>query len=387
MGQPPSAHLAQPPINAGADSMSDSQLPYYQLPQSHAPSHTQPHVPLAPPQPDDSQETSPNSAAVDLKRPRACESCRSLKVRCVFEDESPDGSCKRCAKAKRRCVVTAPTRRRQKKADSRVAELERKIDALTATLNATRSSVEAGLPEDERSDEEYDDDEMDESGHAQESYDSQSQSRAMSSGTLNSPVEIAGHRSIGEVTRLAGHKRRRSEGPNKAVETVVHAGERAPPPVTEDPSSVYSFLVPKNATVRPNSMPTPDSSTGSYNNNYDYADVVDRRFISAENANMVFNRYVNELAPHLPMVVFKPGTAASEIRRTKPTLFLAILAAASSVLQTEVQRTLTKELMRVFADKIICNGEKSLEIVQALQVSVIWYWYVLRARKLLGEIC
>lgn len=40
-------------------------------------------------------------------------------------------------------ITTPPTRKRQKKADSRVAELERKIDALTATLHAQKS----GAPE------------------------------------------------------------------------------------------------------------------------------------------------------------------------------------------------------------------------------------------------
>lgn len=76
------------------------------------------------------------------------------QVRC--DQERPDQSCRRCAKAGRpwyvcialcRCVslfpssiTTPPTRKRQKKADSRVAELERKIDALTATLHAQKAA-------------------------------------------------------------------------------------------------------------------------------------------------------------------------------------------------------------------------------------------------------
>ena len=45
-------------------------------------------------------------------------------------------------------ITTPPTRKRQKKADSRVAELERKIDALTATLHAQKSGVsETGYPD------------------------------------------------------------------------------------------------------------------------------------------------------------------------------------------------------------------------------------------------
>lgn len=54
-------------------------------------------------------------------------------MKCIIDPASTE-PCKRCAKAGRACVVTPPTRKRQKKADGRVAELERKIDALTAKL-------------------------------------------------------------------------------------------------------------------------------------------------------------------------------------------------------------------------------------------------------------
>ncbi len=81
----------------------------------------------------------PENGVNEQKRPRACEACRGLKVRCEFDPSNPDGPCKRCAKANRPCVVTVPSRKRQKKTDSRVAELEKKIDALTATLQATKS--------------------------------------------------------------------------------------------------------------------------------------------------------------------------------------------------------------------------------------------------------
>lgn len=49
----------------------------------------------------DGLHATPGSAkdAADVKRPRACDSCRGLKVRC--DQERPDVSCKRCAKAGR----------------------------------------------------------------------------------------------------------------------------------------------------------------------------------------------------------------------------------------------------------------------------------------------
>jgi hypothetical protein len=69
-------------------------------------------------------------------------------VKCIIDPASGE-PCKRCAKAGRQCIVTPPTRKRQKKADSRVAELERKIDALTATLAAREgvAQYENGYPD------------------------------------------------------------------------------------------------------------------------------------------------------------------------------------------------------------------------------------------------
>lgn len=43
---------------------------------------------------DGTHEGGPN----DPKRPRACEACRGLKVRCEPDQNNPEGPCKRCAK-------------------------------------------------------------------------------------------------------------------------------------------------------------------------------------------------------------------------------------------------------------------------------------------------
>jgi hypothetical protein len=105
----------------------------------------------------------------------------------------------------------------------------------------------------------------------------------------------------------------------------------------------------------------------------DYVDIVDRAIISMDMAVSLFSRYTDQMMPHLPGVVFPAGTTAEEIRLTKPLLFLAIMAASSSE-TPPIQRQLVKELMHIFAEKIIIVGDKSLEIIQSLQVAVMWYW-------------
>ncbi|KAL8895837.1 MAG: hypothetical protein Q9207_007990 [Kuettlingeria erythrocarpa] len=76
------------------------------------------------------QPTSPHNA--QKPQVRACESCRARKVRCLPEDPI---RCQRCARSGRECVYTAPEkRRRRKRTDTRVAELEHMVQMLAARL-------------------------------------------------------------------------------------------------------------------------------------------------------------------------------------------------------------------------------------------------------------
>jgi hypothetical protein len=80
------------------------------------------------------------------------------------------------------------------------------------------------------------------------------------------------------------------------------------------------------------------------------------------------------MLPHFPVVVFPPGTTTSTVRRTRPILFLAILGAASGILGEGIRKALVGEVMRTFADRIMISGEKNLDLVQAIQVSAVWYF-------------
>ncbi|KKY34119.1 putative fungal specific transcription [Diaporthe ampelina] len=243
--------------------------------------------------PDDLSGDHDNSGA-DPKKARACEACRGLKVRCEPVAEDPDGACKRCAKAGRNCIITQPTRKRQKKTDSRVAELEKKIDALTATLSATKAGqAGASLP-----------------AH---------------------PEAAPGYYGAPGTVTLAGQKRRYTE-------PAENGG---------------------------------DASAAS--RSHEHPDLVDRGIITINKAAELLDRYNYRMAPHLPGVVFPHNLTVDELRKTRPVLFLAIMAATSSG-TPEIQRVAVRELMQTFADRIVIIGEKSIELVQALTVAVMWYW-------------
>ncbi|KAH0613496.1 uncharacterized protein H6S33_005382 [Morchella sextelata] len=266
------------------------------------------------------------AALADQKRPRACESCRGLKVRCEPSEANPFATCKRCAKANRECIFTAPSRKRQKKSDSKVAELEKKIDALTASLNATRARQARGIDEDDE--EEYGDD-----GDTPGTVDAEFS-------PISRPPKRLRHEDPHQIL---------GDGNFKGTSSLALKGGKIP---------TTSYLRPTDEDMA----------------KYVFIDVVDRGILSMETATKIFNHYVEDMVPHLPAVVFPPDTTAEDIRWEKPTLFLAILAAASGVSDPALHKTLYNEISRAFAERVMINGEKSLELVQSLTLCSMWYY-------------
>ncbi len=70
-----------------------------------------------------------------LRSSRACITCRRMKTRCEI-DEALGSACKLCIRTRRQCIMQDIPRRRKRKTTERVADLEEKINALTALLAA-----------------------------------------------------------------------------------------------------------------------------------------------------------------------------------------------------------------------------------------------------------
>ncbi|CCD54950.1 putative fungal specific transcription protein [Botrytis cinerea BcDW1] len=344
-----------------------------QLQQYHQPIHdgdqSQIYMPQTPQSATHTQDDAHmlGDASVDPKRSRACEACRGLKVKCEPDMINFDGPCKRCTKANRQCIVTAPSRKRQKKADSRVAELEKRVEALTATLQATKS---ASTP----------------TGHgAESSLEEQGQQYSarqnpyeqVTNGGFASPYSGPPESRMNSNDWSNYPKASQPDSQTLSAPPMVMAGQKRKHAESQDGNPADSFM-----TTNFMGQKTPDSTApqASWNAqqkqtpSHEYADVVDRGLITSDIATKMFNCYVERMAPHMPAVVFPAGTTASEIRKTKPILFLAILSASSGTNFPSLQKQLTKEVMSLYADRIICNGEKTLELIQALLVSTLWYW-------------
>ena len=297
----------------------------------------------------------------DPRRPRACEACRQLKVRCEADPNTGNGpggggSCKRCAKTGRQCVVTAPSRKRQKKTDSRVAELERKIDALTSSLVSGQA-------------------------HGDGLGQGQGQGQGHGHGTgFASQNELGVGGGVGPGRRWLGARQSghpgsgfESPGVKRRVNGEVKEERGTPGP---GPSMLPAVLYPNRSTpphTKQWRAPPGPRETGTRTGDGGFVDVIDRGLVSLEAASLAFDYYVTEMTPQLPIVTFPPGTQIHDIRRSKPVLFHTILAAAIGPIQPDVQVALFDEFWKILAECMVVKGDKSLELVQAMVLTSTWY--------------
>ncbi|KAL2844753.1 hypothetical protein BJY01DRAFT_248033 [Aspergillus pseudoustus] len=88
----------------------------------------------------------------------------------------------------------------------------------------------------------------------------------------------------------------------------------------------------------------------------------------------IFRRYVTDMAPSLPVVVFPPGTTGSDIRKENPILFLSILDVASSgFCALEIERKIRKLIVQTYVHCMLRSEQYTLGLLQALIVSATWY--------------
>lgn len=124
------------------------------------------------------------------------------------------------------------------------------------------------------------------------------------------------------------------------------------------------------------------STSNSPDQDYLASDVIDRDVLSWKFAEKLFYLFVNDLFPHYPCIYFKPGTLPEEIRRKKPVLFLAVMAAAAGKVDPHLYSVLHSEVVMAYTQKAVINNEKSLELVQAELITSIWYYPPGRFSKL-----
>ncbi|KAK4628041.1 Transcription factor pbcR [Fulvia fulva] len=390
---PPLKYERPPPVPQTYAPSPPQPYYHYPTPQGHTPqqpttgapstgSASNQASPAAPPPPgayhiphdanaNNSHDDGEGGIGEDPKRPRACEACRGLKVRCDQDPAHPELPCRRCQKAGRQCIITAPSRKRQKKADSRVTELEKKLDALTAVLQQQQQTGHVPQPQQQYAP-------SPRAGPAppadmmqgrQQPANIQQALQQYHQNAADSPSARSGSSGMQPPQK----RRRTEEGATDTQESADNANAgrmgryQANQPVQDDSMKRLQQM---------------SDSWGPYADSMRYLihrspeEFMNRinTLVNPEIGVTIFNRYLHKLAPQMPAVVFHPDTTAEQILKEKPILYVCILSASSAgTLHPDVTKQLSREAIRAIADCVVCNGAKSLELIQAMQVLALWY--------------
>jgi hypothetical protein len=263
-----------------------------------------------------SPDPEPPNKPQDLPLNRACEACRISKVRCLVNPDASSSHCQRCAKTNKPCVFAPPAKRRQRKrTDVRVTELEKEIQQMRSLLKTNTR------PSNDVSDHDSGDDDSDVQEQAAEK---------------ETPSNVQSRSSISTATSTFG--KGWPETPFKAP------------------------------AVDPALTSAPKDFLGSSDN-----DIIDRDIISEDMAQELLNIWQNELVAACPGITIPKHWNAFELRANKPALFHAIMAAASHFKGSALSDRLHEETVLLYARSAFIKGEKSVQAIQALIVTVAYY--------------
>ncbi|ERT01086.1 hypothetical protein HMPREF1624_02325 [Sporothrix schenckii ATCC 58251] len=300
-------------------------------------------------------------------------------------------ACRRCKDTGSTCVYTEPRRTKRKRTDVRVRELEREVRMLSELLMLRRRVAEEGMP-------------------VSEYEQAQTSARASLAAAAATAMSPPAQQSLPDTPSALFT----TPTPLSTSTNTPHSGtHQAPQPAAAAASRTTTT---SSATTTRTGTAAADNMALQNQPQPLVADPVAAGILSMEKAVRLFRRYVTVMAPQRPFVVFPKVTLSGEmeftpaveasismvaalVREHTPVLFLSILTAAlgtgadddsadsstdgsihnltdnSSGGQEDVATLLDSLLLRVYADRIIYQSEKSLELVQALLISSNWNFY------------
>ena len=130
--------------------------------------------------------------------------------------------------------------------------------------------------------------------------------------------------------------------------------------------NIYSPIVTNRDPVQTYSQNT---IRGRQSDPLDHLDLGSLTTAVAEELYSIFN---HDLINQFPVVSFLQSYSIESLRAEKPTLFLAIMAAAAINLQPQLSSTLNRQVLQMCLTRVSVKSEKSLELVQAMLITIVW---------------
>ena len=79
------------------------------------------------------------------------------------------------------------------------------------------------------------------------------------------------------------------------------------------------------------------------------------------------------MTSYFPFMVLPPETSVAELSASQPFLLLAMLAAASGLRSVQGHSLYDEEFRKVLGMKYVADGERNIEILQAIMIYCAWY--------------
>ncbi|KAI8943132.1 hypothetical protein NX059_001163 [Plenodomus lindquistii] len=102
-------------------------------------------------------------------------------------------------------------------------------------------------------------------------------------------------------------------------------------------------------------------------------DIIDREVISEDMARELMSIWRNELTGACPGITIPQHWTVFDLRENKPALFHAVMAAAAHSKGSALSDKLHEETVYLYARSAFIRGEKSVQAIQALLVTVAYY--------------
>ncbi|KAK0646039.1 hypothetical protein B0T16DRAFT_151968 [Cercophora newfieldiana] len=290
------------------------------------------------------------------KGPRACATCARAKSRCI---PGPGGvKCERCHRLNKPCPsqTPAPPRKRKEPKPGRIGELERRIIDLTAKVESV--SRQAPSPPESEGPLPF--------PHINVIAKRSSSSQVLGQHAGPSPLVAA---SPVTVNNLNPSTRERWHKPFGHI-FLDSDGEHSTP---GDLSPVASPFT--NTTTTTTTATTTAQQQPPRKQSQSQQDVL---WPEGEEAEALLVTYKDNLSHLFPFAVVPPHMSSYELRQKRPFFWKAVMMEAY-LNDGSRQISLGNELLRDISEAAITKPQKSLDLLQGLQVLISWYHYNLNS--------
>ncbi|KXX74315.1 Protein priB [Madurella mycetomatis] len=305
------------------------------------------------------------SIAKALKGPRACTTCAKAKSRCIPGPKG-QGKCERCHRLHKPCSsqTPAPPRKRKDPKPTRVAELERRLEDLTARIEAVQR-LGSAVP----------------SPPDSEDYVTPSQPPPVSTDLresaippgIHAPAPTFGRDCWSSPFEHLFPKKNIFEPPEEQQQRTAIGGVEvaagrsapssasvlAPPP---DFRSVPAAICSSNGPSYQQPSPQPPQQQA------------ESLWPHGDEAESLLAEYKTHMGHLNPFAIVPPRMSSAQLREQKPFFWKAIMI-QSCLFDGPRQIALGNELLREISEAAFMRPQKSLDLLQGLQILICWFHY------------